>query len=245
VTGNLLVFLGAALASAVEMVETLTIVLALGVTRGWRAPLQGAVAALAVLVVVVAALGPALEAVPIDLLRLVVGSLLLVFGLQWLRKAILRASGFKALHDEEAAFAAEVAAARAAGGTSDGVDHYALVISFKSTLLEGMEVAFIVITLGANQGATGIAAAGAVTALVVVVIVGALVRHPLSRVPENTLKFAVGVMLTSFGTFWAGEGVGIDWPGAEVALAVLIVLTVAWSLLFTKLLGRQPIAVAA
>ena len=244
-TGNLLVFLGAALASAVEMVETLTIVLALGVTRGWRAPLQGAVAALAVLVVVVAALGPALEAVPIDLLRLVVGSLLLVFGLQWLRKAILRASGFKALHDEEAAFAAEVAAARAAGGTSGGVDHYALVISFKSTLLEGMEVAFIVITLGANQGATGIAAAGAVVALVVVVIIGALVRHPLSRVPENTLKFVVGVMLTSFGTFWAGEGVGIDWPGAEVALAVLIVLTVAWSLLFTRLLGRLPRAVAA
>ena len=243
-TGNLLVFLGAALASAVEMVETLTIVLALGVTRGWRAPLQGAVAALVVLVVLVAALGPALEAVPIDLLRLVVGTLLLVFGLQWLRKAILRASGFKPLHDEEAAFAEEVAAARAAGRTSGGVDRYALVISFKSTLLEGMEVAFIVITLGANQGATGIAAAGAVVALVVVVIVGALVRHPLSRVPENTLKFVVGVMLTSFGTFWAGEGVGIDWPGAEVALAALIVLTVAWSLLFTRLLGRQPSAVA-
>jgi len=245
VTGNLLVFLGAALASAVEMVETLTIVLALGVTRGWRAPLQGAVAALAVLVVLVALLGPALEAVPIDVLRLVVGSLLLVFGLQWLRKAILRASGHKAVHDEEAAFAAEVAAARAAGRPSTGVDRYALVISFKSTLLEGMEVAFIVITLGANQGATGIAAAGAVAAFVVVVIVGVLVRHPLSRVPENTLKFAVGVMLTSFGTFWAGEGVGIDWPGAEVALAALVVLTVVWSLLFTRLLGRSPRAVAA
>ena len=244
-TGNLLVFLGAALASAVEMVETLTIVLALGVTRGWRAPLQGAVAALAVLVVLVAVLGPALEAVPIDVLRLVVGSLLLVFGLQWLRKAILRASGFKALHDEEEAFAEEVAAARAAGRSSTGPDRYALVISFKSTLLEGMEVAFIVITLGASQGATGIAAAGAVVALVVVVIVGALVRHPLSRVPENTLKLVVGVMLTSFGTFWAGEGIGIDWPGAELALAALIVLTVAWSLLFTKLLGRQPSAVAA
>jgi len=245
VTGNLLVFLGAALASAVEMVETLTIVLALGVTRGWRAPLQGAVAALAVLVVLVALLGPALEAVPIDVLRLVVGSLLLVFGLQWLRKAILRASGHKAVHDEEAAFAAEVAAARAAGRPSTGVDRYALVISFKSTLLEGMEVAFIVITLGANQGATGIAAAGAVAAFVVVVIVGVLVRHPLSRVPENTLKFAVGVMLTSFGAFWAGEGAGIDWPGDEAALGALIVLTLAWSLLFTRLLGRKPQAVAA
>jgi len=245
VTGNLLVFLGAALASAVEMVETLTIVLALGVTRGWRAPLQGAAAALIVLVVLVALLGPALEAVPIDVLRLVVGSLLLVFGLQWLRKAILRASGLEAAHDEEEAFAAEVAAARAAGRPREGLDRYALVISFKSTLLEGLEVAFIVITLGANQGATGIAAAGAVVAFVVVVIIGALVRHPLSRVPENTLKFAVGVMLTSFGTFWAGEGVGIDWPGAEASLAALIALTVAWSLIFTRLLGPKPQAVPA
>ncbi|MEI7759448.1 MAG: hypothetical protein WCJ67_01625 [Thermoleophilia bacterium] len=235
-TGNLLVFLGAALASAVEMVETLTIVLALGVTRGWRAPLQGAVAALAVLVVLVALLGPALQTVPINLLRLVVGSLLLVFGLQWLRKAILRASGLKAAHDEEEAFAAEVTAARAAGRPAQGVDRYALAISFKSTLLEGFEVAFIVITLGATQGAIGIAAAGAVVAFVVVVIVGVLVRHPLSRVPENTLKFVVGVMLTSFGTFWVGEGVGIDWPGAEASLAALIVLTAAWSLLFTRLL---------
>ena len=150
------------------MIETLTIVLALGVTRGWRAPLQGAVAALAVLVVLVAVLGPALDAVPIDLLRLVVGSLLLVFGLQWLRKAILRASGWRALHDEDETFAAEVAAAQSAGKPTSGMDHYALVISFKSTLLEGLEVAFIVITLGANQGATGIAATGAVAAFVVV-----------------------------------------------------------------------------
>jgi len=243
-TGNLLVFLGAALASAVERGEALTIVLALGVTRGWRAPLQGAAAAIAVLAVVVALLGPALQAVPIDLLRLVVGSLLLVFGLQWLRKAILRASGLKAPHDEDAAYAGEIEAARAAG-RSPGIDRYGFVISFKSTLLEGLEVAFIVITLGVNQGATAIAAAGAAVALVVVVVVGALVRHPLSRVPENTLKFAVGVMLTSFGTFWAGEGVGIDWPGADGALAALIVLTVAWSLLFTRLLGRAPKAVTA
>src|SRR4051794_5963841 len=238
-TGNVLVFLGAALASAVEMVEALTIVLALGVTRGWRAPLQGAVVALVTLIVLVAALGPALEAVPIDALRLVVGGLLLVFGLQWLRKAILRASGLKPHHDEELAFAEEVAAARAAGRPA-GSDRYAFVISFKATLLEGLEVAFIVITLGANQGATAIEAAGAVVALFAVGIVGALVRHPLSRVPENTLKFTVGVMLTSFGTFWAGEGVGIDWPGAEASLAALIVLTTIWSLLFARLLERGP-----
>jgi uncharacterized membrane protein len=238
-TGNLLVFLGAALASAVEMVETLTIVLALGVTRGWKAPLQGAAAALAVLVVLVAALGPALEAIPIGALRLVVGALLLVFGLQWLRKAILRASGFKALHDEEEAFAHEIAAARDAGRPA-GIDRYALVIAFKSTLLEGLEVAFIVITLGANQGATGVAAAGAVVAFLVVVGAGFAVRHPLSRVPENALKFVVGVMLTSFGTFWAGEGLGVDWPAADASLVGLIVLTAGWSLLFTTLLRRRP-----
>jgi len=245
VSGNLLVFVGAALASAVEMVEALTIVLALGVSRGWRAPLQGAAAAIAVLVVLVAALGPALEAIPLDLLRLVVGTLLLVFGLQWLRKAILRASGLKALHDEDTAYAAEVAAAEAAGRVGTGMDRYAFAISFKSTLLEGLEVAFIVITLGANQGATAIAAAGAVLAFVVVVAVGAAVRRPLSRVPENTLKLIVGVMLTSFGTFWVGEGVGIDWPGDDAALAGLIVLTAGWSWAFIRLLGRRPRTVLA
>ena len=244
-TGNLLVFVGAALASAVEVVETLTIVLALGVSRGWRAPLQGAAAALVVLVVLVAALGPALEAIPLDLLRLVVGALLLVFGLQWLRKAILRASGLKDLHDEDLAYEQEVAAAEAAARPSRGLDRYAFVISFKSTLLEGLEVAFIVITLGANQGATAVAAAGAVVAFVVVVAVGAAVRHPLSRVPENTLKLVVGVMLTSFGTFWAGEGVGVDWPGGDAALAALIVVTAAWSWAFIRLLARRPEAVPA
>jgi uncharacterized membrane protein len=245
VTGNLLVFLGAALASAVEMVEALTIVLALGISRGWRAPLQGAAAAIAVLVLLVAALGPALEAIPLDLLRLVVGTLLLVFGLQWLRKAILRASGLKDLHDEDLAFAEEVAAAEAVARPTGGLDRYAFVISFKSTLLEGLEVAFIVITLGANQGATAFAAAGAVVAFVVVVAAGAAVRHPLSRVPENTLKLIVGVMLTSFGTFWAGEGVGIDWPGSDAALVAIVALTAAWSWGFIRLLARQPRAVTA
>jgi uncharacterized membrane protein len=130
-------------------------------------------------------------------------------------------------------------------GLTAGRDRYSLVIAFKSTLLEGLEVAFIVITLGANQGATAVAAAGAVVALVAVVVIGVVVRRPLSRVPENTLKFTVGVMLTSFGTFWAGEGIGIDWPGDEASLAALIVLTVAWSLLFTRLLGRSPRIVTA
>ena len=228
-TGDLLVFLGAALASAVEMVEALTIVLALGVTRGWRAPLQGAAVALAFLVVLVAVLGPALAAVPIDALRLVVGSLLLVFGLQWLRKAILRASGYKALHDEEAAFAAEVSAARAEGRTPDGVDRYAFVISFKSTLLEGLEVAFIIVTFGGAQKNVGLAALGAAAALIVVTIAGVIAHAPLSRVPENTLKFGVGIMLTSFGIFWSAEGAGVSWPGGDASLLGVLAFVIVLS----------------
>ncbi len=235
-TGNLLVFLGAALASAVEMVEALTIVLALGLTRGWRAPLQGAATAIATLAVLVAVLGPALQAVPLDALRVVVGAVLLVFGLQWLRKAILRSAGLKALHDEDEAFAREVAAAREAGRPV-GRDGYAFAISYKSTLLEGLEVAFIVITLGTSAGATAIAASGAATAIVVVAGAGAFARHPLSRVPENTLKFGVGVMLTSFGTFWVGEGLGIDWPGNDLALLAIVAVTLAWSLAFARMLS--------
>ena len=164
-TGDVLLFLGAALASGVEMVEALTIVLALGTVRGWRSPLLGAAAACAALAAVVAALGPALEAVPLDALRLVVGALLLVFGLQWLRKAILRAAGYRALHDEERAYLEEVARAEAAGARARQLDPYAFVISFKSVLLEGLEVAFIVLTLGANQGSTALAAAGAAVAI--------------------------------------------------------------------------------
>jgi uncharacterized membrane protein len=236
VTGDVLLFLGAALASGVEMIEALTIVLALGTVRGWRSPLVGAAAACAVLAVLVAVLGPALEAVPLDTLRLVVGALLLVFGLQWLRKAILRAGGYRALHDEDRLFREEIARARAEGGRARRLDTYAFVLSFKSVVLEGLEVAFIVLTLGANQGSTGLAAAGAAAALVAVVAAGAAVRKPLSRVPENAIKFAVGVMLTSFGTFWAGEGAGADWPGEDLALLALVLVTTGWSLLFVRLL---------
>ena len=235
-TGDVLLFLGAALASGVEMVEALTIVLALGTVRGWRAPLIGAGAACAVLAMLVAVLGPALEAVPLDTLRLVVGALLLVFGLQWLRKAILRASGYRARHDEDRVFHQEIARARAAGERARRMDRYAFVLSLKSVLLEGLEVAFIVLTLGANQGSTALAAAGAAAALVVVVAAGAAVRKPLSRVPENAVKFAVGVMLTSFGTFWAGEGAGASWPGEDLALLALVLVTTGWSLLFVRLL---------
>lgn len=220
---DVLLFIGVFLACLVEAVEALTIVLAVGYTRGWRAAWEGVAAGVAVLAVIVAVLGPALTVIPIATLRLVVGGLLLIFGLQWLRKAILRASGFKALHDEEAAFAKQTAAARSAGQVVDPArDWYGFTVAFKGVLLEGLEVAFIVVTFGASQGSLGLAIGAAVAAVVVVVGVGVAVRHPLARVPENTLKFAVGLLLTTFGTFWAGEGAGLDWPGSDAAIIGLL-----------------------
>ena len=193
-------FLAAFLASSVEMVEALTIVLAAGVTRGWRSALTGAGAAVATLAAVVAVFGPALRLVPIDALRLLVGGLLLVFGLQWLGKAILRASHLEALHDEEAVYALEVEhASTAPRDERIGLDWYAFTLSFKGVLLEGLEVAFIVLAFGSTQGRVGLAALAALTAVVLVTIVGVVVHGPLSRVPENTLKLSVGVLLTTFG----------------------------------------------
>ncbi len=198
------------LASAVEAVEALTIVLAVGVVRGWRSTLAGAGAAALVLAAIVAALGPALGSIPIGTLRLVVGALLLAFGLQWLRKAILRTSGYRQLHDEAAAFARERDLAEGtAAAASTGTDWYSFTVAFKGVLLEGLEVTFIVVSFGSTQGRLGLAAAAAVAAVVLVVAVGLVVRAPLERVPENTLKFVVGLLLTSFGIFWAGEGAGV------------------------------------
>jgi uncharacterized membrane protein len=238
-------FASAFLASAVEFVEALTIVLAAGVSRGWRSALAGLGAATLVLAVIVAALGPALTHIPIDALRLVVGGLLLTFGLQWLRKAILRASGFKALHDEEAIFARELAEARTARGeTRAGLDWYGFTLAFKGVLLEGLEVAFIVITFGSTQGRIGLAALGAGAALVLVVVVGVLVRAPLARVPENTMKFAVGAMLTTFGIFWSAEGAGADWPGTDAALPVVLAFVLLLSFAAVTTLRRQRPATA-
>jgi uncharacterized membrane protein len=225
------------LASAVEAVEALTIVLAVGATRRWSSPLLGAGAAAVVLAVLVGALGPALTKLPIDVLRLLVGGLLLVFGLQWLRKAILRAAGAKALHDELQVFAAETAAASAAP-PAPGFDSYAFAIGFKAVLLEGLEVCFIVLTFGANQGRVGLAAASAALAVLAVGLGGLAVRAPLARVPENAMKFAVGVLLTTFGTFWGAEGAGASWPGGEVALPALAMVVLAASLLMVLDLGR-------
>ena len=234
---DLLLVLAVFAACVVEAVEALTIVLAVGLTRGWDATLRGVAAGLVTLAVIVAALGPALRVIPIDALRLVVGGLLLVFGLGWLRKAILRASGYKALHDEEAIYAREREAARTATGARTGLmrDAYAFTLAFKGVVLEGLEVAFIVLTFGSNQHNIPLASVGAVAAVVLVTIAGVALRQPLARVPENSLKFAVGVLLTSFGLFWGAEGAGAHWPRADVALlgiipAVLVLAlgAVAW-----------------
>ena len=223
-TRDVFLFLSAFLASAVEMVEALTIVLAVGVTRGWRSALTGAGAALLALTALVGLLGPSISRVPIDTLRVVVGALLLVFGLQWLRKAILRASGYKPLHDEDEAYAEEREKARGASrDVRAGVDWYSFTVSFKGVFLEGLEVAFIVITFGAARThGVALAAAAAALALLVVVVAGVLVHAPLSRVPENALKFTVGLLLTTFGTFWAAEGAGASWPGDEAALPAIL-----------------------
>jgi uncharacterized membrane protein len=228
------------LACAVEAVEALTIVLAVGTTRGWRPTLQGVAAGLMVLAVTVALLGPALTLVPISALRLIVGGLLLVFGLQWLRKAILRASGWKDLHDEDAIYTREKQAAQEAQARSTGVvaDWYAFTLAFKGVLLEGLEVVFIVLTFGANQHNIPAAAVGAAAAVLVVTAAGLAVRAPLARVPENTMKFAVGAMLTTFGIFWGAEGAGAHWPGADTALLPLLAVVVVFSLAAVTILRR-------
>ena len=222
------------------MVEALTIVLASGLTRGWRSSLIGVGAATLALAVVIAALGPALTLVPIGALRLVVGGLLLVFGLQWLRKAILRASGFKALHDEDAIFAQELRQAETAPRDERaGVDWYGFTLSFKGVFLEGLEVAFIVLTFGSTQKNIPLAAVGAAAAVVLVAVVGILARAPLARVPENTMKFSVGVMLTTFGIFWGAEGAGASWPGSDAAILGVLAFVVLLSFAMVALLRRR------
>jgi uncharacterized membrane protein len=241
VTRSVLLFLSAFLASGVEMVEALTIVLAVGVTRGWRSTLLGAGAATVALAAIVAVLGPAVSALPLTTLRLVVGGLLLIFGLQWLRKAILRAGGYVPLHDETSSYEKERAKAQQAGPEErESVDWYSFTVAFKGVFLEGLEVAFIVVTFGAAQSnGVAIAAAAAGAALVIVLAVGVILRAPLSRIPENTLKFTVGLMLTSFGTFWAGEGAGVTWPAEDASLLGIFGLLLASSLLMVRILRRK------
>ncbi len=235
------------LASAVEFVEAFTIVLAMGLTRGWRSTLAGAASALVLLAGVAAVSGYALvNWFPESLLQLVVGSLLLVFGLQWLRKAILRSAGLKALHDEEETFREETEAARRARSQRRlGLDWFGFVVSFKGVFLEGMEVIFIVITFGLNAHSMPTAAAGAAAGGALVLVVGVAVHRPLARVPENAIKFAVGLLLSTFGTFWSVEGLGVfrtpshsvDWPGGNGALPVVLVAWCALAWLAVRLLA--------
>jgi uncharacterized membrane protein len=240
---TILIVLGAFLASAVEMVEALTIVLGVGVVRGWRSTLIGAGAAALVLAVLIAALGPALGHIPIGSLRLVVGALLLAFGLQWLRKAILRASGYKALHDEDESFREGREQAAAAGDEQRaGLDWYSFTVAFKGVLLEGLEVVFIVLTFGSNARNLPLAALAAGAAVVLVAGVGIAVRAPLARVPENGMKFVVGVMLTAFGAFWSAEGAGATWPGGDSALLILAPAIAAFGLLVIAWLRRRRTA---
>ena len=237
-------------ASAVEFVEAFTIVLVVGVTVNWRSALLGALAAAATLALLVATLGTALvQWVPLDVLRTVIGTLLLLFGLKWLKNAILRYSGLKARHDEQAIYEETRAQLRARGGvdaTSSRFDLFGFLLSYKSVLLEGLEVAFIVITFGVSAAtstvsrSSGIASAalGALAAGLLVILVGALVRVPLAKVPENTLKFVVGIMLTTFGTFWLGEGFGVEWPLSDAFLLILAAIYLGASFLLTAWLKR-------
>jgi uncharacterized membrane protein len=218
------------LASLVECVEALTVVLAVGSVRGWRSALEGAAAALGLLAAIVAVLGPALTHIPLHLVQLVVGAMILLFGLRWLRKAILRSAGLIPLHDEQAAFQREAAAMRRAG-RAPGRDKLAFTAAFHITMLEGTEVVFIVVALGA--GGTGLllpAGLGAAAALLVIVALGAVLHRPLARVPENTLKFVVGILLSAFGTFWVGEGAGFAWPGSDLAIPCLMAAYLAIAL---------------
>lgn len=236
------------LACAVEAVEAATLVLAAGTARDWRSALLGTGAAVVVLAVATAIAGPAIELLPIAWLRLGVGVLLLVFGLQWLRKAVLRAARIQAPHDEERIYARAVDAAESAGRTARmGVrDWYAFVLAFKAVLLEGLEVVFIVVTFGASSHGLGIAAIAAGAAVIVVVLIAIALRAPLARVPENALKFVVGALLTGFGTFWASQGAGAGWPGEDWALLGIIpgVALVAAALVFALRARRPAPAVA-
>ena len=219
------------LATCVEMVEVLTILLATGITRGWRSPLLGAATAAVVLAFIVIVFGAALTTlIPLNALRIVIGTLLLIFGLQWLRKAILRAAGLKALHDEDRIFAEEVQALKGEAPSRGAIDWVGFTVAFKGVLLEGLEVVFIVLTFGSNAsddsigGFSGVslAAVGALAAAVLVSLAGLIIHRPLARVPENTMKFGVGLMLVVFGVFWAGEGIGVKWMWDDATILVLM-----------------------
>jgi Ca2+/H+ antiporter, TMEM165/GDT1 family len=228
------------LGSLVEAVEALTIVLAVATVRGWRPAGLGAGAGLLLLVLIIVAFGPLLDRVPLHALQLAIGVLLLLFGMRWLRKAILRASGVITFHDEAQTFAGETAELRAqAARQQTRLDWLAGAASFKAVVLEGIEVVFIVIAVGAGRGLLWPAAMGALAACALIVAVGFVVHRPLTRVPENALKFAVGIMLSAFGVFWTGEGLGVPWPGEDLAILGFVALFLAAALAGVAITRRQ------
>ncbi len=232
-------------ASLVEVVEAFTIVLAAGTLRGWRSAISGTAAGLAVLALIVVALGPMLDQIPLHWLQLAIGVLLLLFGMGWLRKAVLRAAGVVPLHDENAAFAAETA--NLSSGTaprSNRLDWLGAMMAFKAVLLEGLEVVFIVIAVGAGRGLLLPASLGALAACIVVLAVGAIVHRPLARVPENALKFGVGVILCAFGVFWTGEGLGIAWPGSDLMILFFAAVFLIVALGTVKVVRHAPAGMA-
>lgn len=244
---GLALFISVFLACAVEAVEATTIVLAAGTARDWKSALLGTGTGIGILAIIILAIGPSISDLPINSLRLFVGTLLLVFGLQWIRKAILRSSGYKALHDEERIFQAELAAARKAKADKRlGVaDWYAFTLSFKGVLLEGLEVAFIVLTFGTIQHQITLASLAALTAVLIVATSGFALRKPLARVPENTMKFVVGIMLSSFGIFWGAEGAGAVWPHTDAALLAIVPFVAIVSLVLVKVLTSKKAKIPA
>jgi uncharacterized membrane protein len=232
------------LSSVVEVVEAFTIVLAVATVRGWRPASLGAIAGLALLALIVIAFGPLLGLVPLGALQLTVGVLLLLFGMRWLRKAILRAAGIIALHDEALAFAHETAGLREQAQRREArLDWLAGLASFKAVVLEGLEVVFIVIAVGAGRGLVVPASLGALAAAALVLAAGLLIHRPLARVPENTLKFAVGVMLSAFGIFWVGEGLGVPWPGEDLAIPAIALLFLASALISVRAVRRPAVEI--
>lgn len=231
------------LASLVEAVEALTIVLAVASVRGWRPAAMGTLAGLAMLAIAVALFGPLLSYVPLRALQIPIGLLLMLFGLRWLRKAILRAAGVIALHDETAAFASTSAELKS-GARAQGLDWAGSLTSFQAVIIEGLEVVFIVIAIGAGRGLVGWASLGAIAACILVAAAGLVVHRPLARVPENTLKFAVGIMLSPFGVFWVGEGIGVPWPGEDWSVVGLVVMFLAFSLGSVVMARRARLAVS-
>lgn len=237
---NQLIFIGTFLACFVEGVEALTIVLAIGLTRGWRSTWYGVISALFLLSIIVAILGPTLIILPISILRIIVGSLLLIFGLQWIRKAILRSSGYLDIHNEEDKFIKKEQEAQKQEKSSSlqKIDWYSFTVAFKGVLLEGLEVVFIVLTFSANMRSLSISVLGAISAILIVIVAGIKLKRPLSLIPENTLKLIVGIMLTSFGIFWSGEGIGVKWFHQDLSIVGLILTTFVITQIYIRLLQK-------